>query len=287
MPSDKREPKRKRMPSTPTRSPTGKDGDRTHESNSTHTDGLRVASMADRHDGARRDYSGGDEGGLPLSDSQKLDFIIKKLNDMEDRLEGKIYDMEKRIDDLPTKKDFKSLEDKIDEHENRMKRNNIILHNVPEKAEGDDCAGFVKGFIMNHMGLKADSIEMDKWEIERAHRSPTGPPQQNRTTPRLIFVKFLRYQDRVLVLKAAPRKLKDNPFTPTGSKTTSRIYISDDVSEPVRKQRKKLVVLKKKIKEMWPDRKVFIPPTVPAILLRENGSGKLVRMLPDDKLESD
>ena len=138
MSNGKRETKWRRIPSTPTRSPTDQDGDRTHKSNSTHTDhadGPRTAPMADRHDGARRDYSGGDVGGIALSDSQKLDLIIKKLSDMEDRLEGKIYDMEKRIDDLPTKKDFTSLEDKIDEHENRMKRNNIILHNVPEKAK--------------------------------------------------------------------------------------------------------------------------------------------------------
>ena len=214
--------------------------------------------------------------------SRKLDLILKKLSDVEDKLEGKIFIIEQRIDNLPTKEDYKALEDKIDDQENRSRRNNIILHNVPEKAEGDDCAGFVQDFIKTHMELETDSNGTDGWEIDRAHRS--GPPQQRNNKPRIIFVKFLRYQDRVKVLKAAPKKLKDRAFIPKqGSKTPSRVYISDDVSERIRKQRQTLVVLKKKIKERWPERKVFIPPTVPAILLRENEGGQLVRMLPGDK----
>lgn len=215
--------------------------------------------------------------------SQKLDFIIEKLNNVEQKLEGKIFDIERRIDDLPTKNDLKTLEDRLDDQANRMRRNNIILHNIPEEAEGKgvyDCASFVKDFIVNHMGLISDSTESERWEIERAHRTPTGPPRQNRTRP--IHVKFLRYQDRVLVLKAASTKLKDKPFSPTGSNMSKLVYISDDVTESVRKQRKKLVAMKKKIKEQWPERKCFIPPTVPAVLLRENEEGKLVRVLPDD-----
>ena len=88
---------------------------------------------------------------------------------------------------------------------------------------------FVRGFTMNHMDLGGDE---DSWEIERAHRSPTGPPRENRVRP--IHVKFLRYQDRVKILKAASSKLKDNPFTPPNSLRSSNVYISDDVTEIVR-----------------------------------------------------
>ena len=212
--------------------------------------------------------------------SRKLDFIIQKLDSVEQKLEGKIFDIEKRIDELPTKQDYSALKEKLNDQANRLRRNNIILHNVPEKVEGNDCIGFVRSFITDHMELEKDSIGEDKWEIDRAHR--TGPPRENHTRP--IHVRFLRYQDRVLVLKAAPSKLKDNPFTPIGKQTSHRVYISDDVTEEVRKQRKKLVVLKKAVQNRWPDRKVFIPPSVPAILLREGEDGRLIRMLPGDEL---
>ena len=94
-----------------------------------------------------------------------------------------------------------------------------------------------------------------------------GPPRANWV--RSIHVKFLRYQDRVEVLKAAPSKLKGNPFTPPNSLRSSNVYFSDDVTENVRRQRKKLVALKKKIQEKWPGKKVFIPLVVPAMLLQE------------------
>jgi hypothetical protein len=122
--------------------------------------------------------------------------------------------------------------------------------------------------------------EATDWEIERAHRSPTGPPQQGRVRP--IHVKFLRYNDRATTLKKAPMALKDNPFKTEGNARGNKVYITDDVTESVRKQRRKLMVLKRRIKADYPDRTVFIPPVVPAILLREDDSGKLVRMKPGD-----
>ena len=177
IPRGQREPKRRRMLSSPTRSASSQNGD----CNSTRTGGLSDAISESSGDESP------DHDRSVLSDSQKLDVIIQKLNDMEDKLAGKIFDIEKNIDELPTKDDIKSLEDKIDDQENRMRRYYIIIYNVPEKAGGSDCADFVKDFIMNHMGIEADSTGMNKWEIERAHCSLTQP-QQNRTTPRLVFV---------------------------------------------------------------------------------------------------
>ena len=60
--------------------------------------------------------------------SRKLDFIIQKLNSVKQKLEGKIFDIEKRIDELPTKQDYSALEEKVNDQANRLHRNNIILH---------------------------------------------------------------------------------------------------------------------------------------------------------------
>ena len=44
---------------------------------------------------------------------------------------------------------------------------------------------------MNHMGLKADSIEMDKWEIERAHRDGRVHHGYGSPRPHCILIKVL------------------------------------------------------------------------------------------------
>ena len=84
------------------------------------------------------------------------------------------------------------------------------------------------------------------------------------------------------MLKAAPKKLKDNPIVVRGNQ--SNVYVSDDVTAKVRKERKILVVLKKRMQLKYPGKKVFIPPTVPAVLLRENERGKLIGIYPGDTL---
>ena len=138
------------------------------------------------------------------------DVKLSKMEKQVELNEAKIMDMDVRMDHLLSKKDYEILQEKLDQ-ENRSRRNNIVLHNVPEGAEeAHDCSDFVKNFIINHMKVEHES----KWEIERAHRSPTGPPSSNRVRP--IHVKFLRHADRVEVLKAAPKKLKDNPIVVRG-----------------------------------------------------------------------
>ena len=149
------------------------------------------------------------------------------------------------------------------------------MHNVPEESEGRDnynCSTFVIDFLRDHMKLE----DADNVEIERAHRTPTGPRRAGRTRP--IHVKLLRYPDRVSILKQAPRTLKNNPFH------GNNIFISDDVTEAVRKQRQQLVRVKKLLQQKHPGKRVFIPHVVPAVLLREDTNGKLVRVRPGEFL---
>ena len=85
-----------------------------------------------------------------MNSDQKLDSILIKLNKMESKLdklsrkviqveskvelnEAKIFDLNTRLDNMPTKKDYAKLEEKLDDQSNRLRRNNIVLHNVPEE----------------------------------------------------------------------------------------------------------------------------------------------------------
>jgi hypothetical protein len=239
--------------------------------------------------------------------NDKLDFIIQQLSRMDDKFDAlkvkvesnekqikdigdqvadnieKLFELEDRINKVvPCKEELTKLQDQVEDQANRMRRNNIIIHGMPEGSEGKDahdCRKFVNNFLSKHM--KIDGAR--EFEIERAHRSPTGPARSDgRTRP--IFVKFLRYQDRYATLKAAP-SLRNNHYRPEGSLRTSPIFISDDVTVTVRAQRKQLVTLKKKLQERYPGKRAFIPPVVPAILLREDASGRLIRMYPGDVAE--
>ena len=229
-----------------------------------------------------------------LSTDEKLNLIIEKLFCLDtkvDKLSAQVSDNKKKLMDLEEKveentKSLASTEEKmakmeavLEDHANRLRRNNVVIYGVPEGAEGEDCIVFVKKLFVDHM----DMPEAEDWEIERAHRSPTGPPQTGKNS-RCIHIKFLRYQDRVKLLRMAPRKLKDNPYVFKGK--TSRIFIADDVTTVVRQERKKLAALKKLIKGKFPERKVFIPPSVPAVLLRENSHGKLVKVILGTPIET-
>ena len=59
------------------------------------------------------------------------------------------------------------------------------------------------------MGLT--SKEDQRPEIERAHRTPPGKPREGKPS-RPIHIAFLRYTDKISVLKNAASSLKNNPF---------------------------------------------------------------------------
>ena len=99
------------------------------------------------------------------------------------------------------------LESEVEELRNRSRRNNLVFYNVPEKAEGQNCAEFIQNCIVSHMGL-----EMEQVEIERAHRTPTHPLNNSMKQSRPIHVAFLRYTDKVKILSSAAARLRDNPF---------------------------------------------------------------------------
>lgn len=210
-----------------------------------------------------------------VSEQQKS---IKKIEDqVADNIE-KLFLLEDRMNQItPTQAVIDKLNDRVEDLANRLRRNNIIFHNIPEESEGRDnydCSTFVKDFLVNHMKME----DAGNYEIERAHRSPTGPRRDGRIRP--IHVKLLRYPDRVAILKQAS-SLKDNPYH------GNNIFISDDVSVAVRKQRKQLVRVKKLLQQKHPGKRVFIPHVVPAVLLREDSNGELVRVRPGEFVDID
>ena len=172
------------------------------------------------------------------STNAKLDDILRKLQETEKRIdsvEEKVRENTNEIKDLKQSMEFmgnkiEELKEKLEKGlsseevskmkvkmvdlENRNKRQNVVLWNVPEGSEdGKSCSEFVTNFLKNHIKvMNADSIE-----IQRAHRSPTLKPKNGDQRPRPIHINLLRYTDRQHILQEAPRKLKRESIWPQTS----------------------------------------------------------------------
>lgn len=143
----------------------------------------------------------------------RLLTIENTVGDMERGLNSMTADLQKVKTDLDLKADNATVEvlkDEIEELQNRSRRNNLVFYNIPEKAEGGDCISFIQDFIMQHMGLETLCGYV---ELGRAHRTPSKTPSvAEKGRPRPMHVAFLRYSDKMKVLRNAAARLKDNPL---------------------------------------------------------------------------
>ena len=181
--------------------------------------------------------------------------------------------------DIQVFADFKEeMVKKIDDLENRSKRNNLVFWNIPEGEEKDiGCVNLIQPIPVTHMKITAAEDML----IDRTHRS--GRPKSNynsATSPRPIHVKFLNWSAKDFLIKRAPKSLKNNPYGPQKLK----VIMTDDVSKRVREHRQTLK--SRHLPEILtrPNVKVaFIPYLVPArIQYKVHNSWKFF-FLPDDQ----
>lgn len=123
--------------------------------------------------------------------------------------EQRISDAEDNVNELLTKvstleNTVKTLTDKVDDLECRSRRNNVRMVGLPEKAEGQDAAGFLERWLPGALGLEPREAPV----IERAHRIGTISFNSNTGRPRTLIMKFLNFRDKERVLKAARIKGK-------------------------------------------------------------------------------
>lgn len=118
------------------------------------------------------------------------------------------------------------LMDRVDDLENRSRRANIRILNVPENSEkGQSTVKFVSEMLMEVMGQEV----FEKLpELERAHRS-LGPKPQEGRPPRPLVICFHRFQEKEKALRWA----RQNEAKYKGS--TLRIY--PDISADLARKR--------------------------------------------------
>lgn len=94
------------------------------------------------------------------------------------------------------------LLERVDDLENRSRRSNLRIVNIPEGSEKDkDPTKFIANLLME---LTGPEVLSSPPEIERAHRSlGPRPGDAGARKPRAFIIKFLRFQEKEKVLRWA------------------------------------------------------------------------------------
>lgn len=127
---------------------------------------------------------------------------------------------------------------KCDDLQNRLRRNNIRIFQIPEDSEGKDMPGFIKDLLQKELKLPP---ELDI-KIERAHRSLAAKPKDVTAPPRSIIVRFLDAAVKDTIIKQA---WSQGPVLFQGK----RIYFDQDYSPDLQQKRMRVHEVVKQLKK--------------------------------------
>lgn len=186
------------------------------------------------------------------SSNQEIKEAISAFSERLTAAESRISKAEDDISALTsteksTQKKVQELTLKLDDLENRHRRSNLRLIGLPEKTEGGDATDFLQTWLPEVFG---PDIFPSPVIIERAHRlagrqDPSGPP-------RALIMKFLNYQDKVRVMRAARQKGKV-------MYREHHVMFFPDLSVEVQKQRRQYNGVKQKLRELHLDFGLIFP----------------------------
>lgn len=190
--------------------------------------------------------------------NHQLAEIKQELHSTNDRLEeaeGRIEEAETALQAMATlmKKLMNrqaSMEAKITDQEGRARRDNLRIHGIPEKEEGDNMCAFLEKLL-------SDTLDIRELRIERAHRSqaPAPAPEDSQARPRSIIAKFTSYKVKEEVIRRAWQK-KAVYYKNT------RFFVDHDYPAAVLKKRYEYTEAKKILRE----RKIKFQTPYPAKL---------------------
>ncbi|KAJ7388325.1 hypothetical protein OS493_038464 [Desmophyllum pertusum] len=153
---------------------------------------------------------------------------VKDLKDGYGYLEKQVDEVKSDIAEKASRAEIATLERKIDDLENRSKRNNVVLWGLREDAENghNSLEAFLShNFFENHMGLQ-------NIEVMRAHRTNVTqrPSTANGPTPRPIHVYLLRYTDKKL------EEIKENSRGPGYWKLNTALLANEEYKDIINNQ---------------------------------------------------
>lgn len=147
--------------------------------------------------------------------SSKIDGVLTAIQDIKTEIHdfaGRLSEAEHRISNtedgvgdlqkvqtLGTQVETPSA--RLDDLENRHRRNNLRLVNLPEKAEGADAVKFLVEWLCEVFEDSLSGLVI----IERVHRIGRLPTSEQ-CFPCVLIMKFLNFWDRQRVMDAAREK---------------------------------------------------------------------------------
>lgn len=163
---------------------------------------------------------------------------LQKTAERTTALEGRTSQLEDDI--LPLIKEVKNMKEqmarytsKMDELENRNRRDNVRMVGLPEKSKGPNPIELLEKWLVEFFGRESFST---MFTIERAHRVPFRAPPAG-GYPRPLLTKFLNCKDKVTLLRKA-REAGNIFFNGT------RISLYPDFSPELQRRRAEFIQIK-------------------------------------------
>uniref|UniRef100_A0A087X3W3 L1 transposable element RRM domain-containing protein n=1 Tax=Poecilia formosa TaxID=48698 RepID=A0A087X3W3_POEFO len=179
---------------------------------------------------------------------RRIADIVSRIAEMEDHLCFLEDAREKQeANPMASSAEVEILRQKLDDMENRERRNNLRFLGFTESCEGSDLVAFLKPTLPTLLNINFPK----GLEIDRAHRlGQLSPGQGNQPSrPRPIIVRFERFQDREHIAKAARKRER-------------RIMVFPDYSKLLSDKRRKF----DKCKKLLHEKRVHFFLNYPAVL---------------------
>ena len=156
----------------------------------------------------------------------KLDDVARRMGEQEEKLNAMEIDLATVVSDVrKLQKENKDLVSKLDDLENRSRRNNLVIFGLKEPEGKEDCNKTVTDFL-KFVGVQPVDFLM----IQRCHRTPTQKQGNENEKPRMVHMAFQSYIIKEHVRKMCIQKLKDCKSVYQGRK----LFVSEDLSARVR-----------------------------------------------------
>uniref|UniRef100_H3AK90 L1 transposable element RRM domain-containing protein n=1 Tax=Latimeria chalumnae TaxID=7897 RepID=H3AK90_LATCH len=170
------------------------------------------------------------------------------LNEVEQRIgavEDELSEEKKRVAALDLK--IAILAQRLDDQENRARRNNLHILGFPEQMEKGKPIQFLQEVLPKLLGF-ADGTQL---ELEWAHRSLVPRPAAGQW-PRPFIVQFLRFLVKEVVIRKA-REVEVLDWE------GNKIFIFPNLSRELQEKRKKIMEVKKRLRDIGVKYGLFYP----------------------------
>lgn len=139
--------------------------------------------------------------------NQQLAEIKKELLNTNDRLEeaeGRIEETDTALQAMATlmkrlMNRQAAMETKLTDQEGRACQDNLPIHGIPEREEGNNICAFLEKLLKDTLDIP-NGMDL---KIERAHRSRAANPIDTQVKPRSIIAKFSTYKFKEEVIRRA------------------------------------------------------------------------------------